>query len=151
MRGVRVGALQGCKPGAHWAGSSHGAGWHKKMSTFYVPTRPARLKSDSQLCRAPTLTPLMCAPPSHTCRLLMRLTLFEPNTSPFNNIPTGRVVTNWTADQLVTTCSGGMLLKGKGLGSSNVKRINNLHVWPEGAHMRGVRIGVLHGCEPGSQ
>ncbi|CAF1708026.1 unnamed protein product [Brassica napus] len=32
-----------------------------------------------------------------------------------------------------------MLLKGEVMSSNNVKRINNLHVWLGGAHMRGVR------------
>ncbi|KAL0660850.1 hypothetical protein Bca4012_097687 [Brassica carinata] len=39
-------------------------------------------------------------------------------------------------------------LQGEVLDSSNAKRINNLHVWPGGAHMRGVRVGALQGCEP---
>ena len=33
-RGVGVGALQRCEPGAHGTGSSHGAGCHKKSRLF---------------------------------------------------------------------------------------------------------------------
>ena len=33
-----------------------------------------------------------------------------------------------------------MLLKGEVLGSSNAKRINNLHVWPGEVHMRGLGL-----------
>ncbi|KAL0677963.1 hypothetical protein Bca4012_005944 [Brassica carinata] len=53
----------------------------------------------------------MCATPSYTCK----------------------------SDQLVTIRHVGVLLKGEVLSSSNAKCINNLHVWPRGAHMRGVR------------
>ncbi|KAH0892887.1 hypothetical protein HID58_055316 [Brassica napus] len=88
MRGVRVGALQSCQSGFKRAG---------------------RWAPGSQPCRAPTLTPLMCATPSYTCK----------------------------SDQLVTIRHVGVLLKGEVLSSSNAKCINNLHVWPRGAHMRG--------------
>ncbi|KAF2584124.1 hypothetical protein F2Q70_00034400 [Brassica cretica] len=35
---VGVGALQRCEPGPHGAGSSHGAGCHKKSRLFFVGT-----------------------------------------------------------------------------------------------------------------
>ncbi|CAN6814900.1 unnamed protein product [Brassica oleracea] len=41
-----------------------------------------------------------------------------------------------------------MLLKGEVMSSNNVKRINNLHVWLGGAHMRGVRVGALQSLGP---
>ncbi|KAF3566406.1 hypothetical protein DY000_02016402 [Brassica cretica] len=68
----------------------------------------------------------------------MRLVLLKPKTSPFNNTPTGRVVTNEAAYQLVTTRPVGVLLKGEVLDSSNAKSINNLHRGvSEGSHVLG--------------
>ena len=92
----------------------------------YVTIHPAHSESGSRPCRTLILTSLMCAPPGHTCRLLMRLAFLEPKI-------------NWW--QLIW-----VLLKGEVLGSNNAKRINNIHIWPGGAHMRRVRISALQDC-----
>jgi len=42
-----------------------------------------------------------------------------------------------------------MLLKGEVLGSSNVKRTNNLIMEWVRAHNGGVGVGALQSCEPG--
>ncbi|KAF3485942.1 hypothetical protein F2Q69_00055110 [Brassica cretica] len=69
-----------------------------------VTTHPAYLEPGSQPCRAPTLT-------HHRGR--KRLHIYRMSCH---------------ADQLVTTCPVGVLLKGEVLGSSDAKRTNNLPV-----------------------
>ena len=71
----------------------------------------------------------------------------EPRTSPFNIIPRGQAVTNWTSGQLVTACHVWELLKGEVIGS---RRTNNLIMELVKIHKEGVGVGALQRCELGS-
>ncbi|KAF3525105.1 hypothetical protein F2Q69_00046226 [Brassica cretica] len=59
-----------------------------------VTTRPAHSEPRLTVLEGTDPNPSHVRSPGHTYRLLMRLALLESKTSPFNNTPAGRVVTN---------------------------------------------------------